>query len=177
MKHELAIWGDPVLREKAEPVEEITEEVRELVQALLDERARLHGLGMAAPQLGVSLRVFVTCVDDHRPDGTVLMGHPLVYINPRLSNPSEESWMMEEGCLSIPGVRVTVERPLAITVTALDLEGNSFTQHLSGLHARVVMHENDHLNGVMIPDRTTRQQRKAVKKELDDLAKKQKRKT
>jgi peptide deformylase len=116
------------------------------------------GIGLAAPQVGVSHRLLVYRVE---PDSPV---QPLV--NPEIEWSSRDQETMEEGCLSLPGVHVEVERPLHIRVNAQDDKGDSIVVEASGLEARVIQHEVDHLDGVLILDRTSRDQRKEAVKAL-----------
>jgi peptide deformylase len=116
------------------------------------------GVGLAAPQLGVSQRLLVYRVG---PDAPII-----VLANPEVEWQSGESEVLDEGCLSIPGITVDVERPVHVRVRAVDEEGGDRTVEASGLEARVIQHEIDHLNGVLILDRTTREQRREAMRAL-----------
>jgi peptide deformylase len=118
------------------------------------------GVGLAAPQLGVSQRLLVYRVG---PDAPVV-----VLANPEVEWQSDESDVLDEGCLSIPGITVDVERPLYVRVRAVDEEGEDRTVEASGLEARVIQHEIDHLDGVLILDRTSREQRREAMRALRD---------
>ena len=133
-------YNDPVLRKKAEPVGEITDELRQLAQDLIDTCEEYNGIGIAAPQIGVSLRMFIVNLHDDNNPEELLPGHPLVLINPKLSKPSKETWSAPEGCLSIPKLYGEVSRPLKITVEAIDLDGNPIEKEFVGWEARVIMH-------------------------------------
>ena len=145
-------YGDPSLRTRARPVEvfdaALIEEVRRM-GALMDDAL---GIGLAATQLGVMHRVLVYRVDQDAPLG--------VLVNPVIEWRGDEVEALEEGCLSLPGVGVDVERPVRVRVTALDEQGSPLLVEASGLEARVIQHEVDHLDGVLILDRTSRDQRK-----------------
>jgi peptide deformylase len=145
-------YGDPVLKTRARPVEvfdaALVDEVRRM-GALMDDAL---GIGLAATQLGVMHRVLVYRVDQDAPLG--------VLVNPEIEWKGDEVESMEEGCLSLPGVGVEVERPIHVRVRASDERGAPLTIEASGLEARVIQHEIDHLDGVLILDRTTRDQRK-----------------
>jgi peptide deformylase len=151
-------YGDPVLRSTARPVEvfdaALTDEV-ERMGRLMDDAL---GIGLAATQLGVMHRVLVYKVDPEAPLG--------VLINPVIEWSGDELEVMEEGCLSLPGVGVEVERPVHVRVTAKDETGAPLTVEASGLEARVIQHEIDHLDGVLILDRTPRDQRKQAMRAL-----------
>lgn len=155
-------YGDPALRRRADEVAEMTDELRRLIVELRETRHLHEGAGVAAPQVGGRLRVFLARLDDFDAAGHFVEGPLLVFINPKLSNPSKETEVMDEGCLSIPGIRVPVERPVAITVDALDEDGKPFKLELRGLPARIIMHENDHLNGTLTVDRTPKKVRNMI---------------
>ncbi|MDP1834750.1 MAG: peptide deformylase [Chlamydiales bacterium] len=168
----LVYYGSPILRQKAEPIGEITDVVKELAREMSEWVRQHRGLGLAAPQVGYSWRLFVVCFPTYASDGRMLTGKEVtVFINPRLSRPSKELWTREEACFSIPGVYCPVSRPMHITVEAMDLEGNTFSIDLDGLPARIVMHENDHINGVLIVDRISAKERRAFDTLLRKIAK------
>jgi peptide deformylase len=145
-------YGDPVLRARARPVERfdaaLADEVKRM-GALMDDAL---GIGLAATQLGVMHRVLVYRVEPEAPLG--------VLVNPTIEWSGDEAETMEEGCLSLPGVGVEVERPVRVRVSAQDETGAQLVVEASGLEARVIQHEVDHLDGVLILDRTSRDQRK-----------------
>jgi peptide deformylase len=145
-------YGDPVLRSRARPVEVFDDGLADEVKrmgALMDDAL---GIGLAATQLGVMHRVLVYRVEPDAPLG--------VLVNPEIEWFGEELETMEEGCLSLPGVGVDVERPVQVRVRALDATGAPLELEASGLEARVIQHEVDHLDGVLILDRTSRDERK-----------------
>jgi peptide deformylase len=172
MKLPLCYIGDPVLREKAKPISTITDEIRQLAFDMIETMHATNGLGLAAPQVGQSLRLFVCIVVEEAPDGRHKTDQVRVYINPKIESVSEEMVAMNEGCLSIPGLYNDVLRPRTITVTSLDEEGRQITETISGWHARVVLHENDHLNGVLFIDRLPLKQRKKIEDEVKRIKKK-----
>ncbi len=149
----LVYYGDRQLRASSQPILEITPEIRALVENMIETMDARHGIGLAAPQVGYLLRLFVLRNYIENAEGDLSVSEPRVYINPKLSQPSSETEIASEGCLSIPGIRGDVERPLSILVEATDLEGNRFEERVVGYNARVRMHENDHLNGVLFIDR------------------------
>ncbi len=171
MNLNLTYYGNPILRTKAASIAEITDEVRELAAAMVNWVNKHNGLGLAAPQVGHSIRLFVACFPEEEVDGTLTHGDKVyIYINPQLSNPTEEIWSRPEACFSIPGIYPEVVRPVGISVQAIDLEGNSFEQTLRGLPARIIMHENDHINGVLMIDRCSKQERKQWERALKTLS-------
>lgn len=154
MIRELTYLGNPILRRRADEVNNIDAHILQLIQDMEDTLMTQKGVGLAAPQIGESLRIFISTVETETSDGElVFFSKPQVFINPKLTNPGSNKVIGKEGCLSIPGLRGYVARPDSITVTALNLQGEEFVMHLTGFAARVVMHENDHLNGVLYIDR------------------------
>jgi peptide deformylase len=145
-------YGDPALRTRARPVEvfdtALADEVRRMGK-LMDDAL---GIGLAATQLGVMHRLLVYRAEQDSPLG--------VLVNPVIEWRGDEVDTLEEGCLSLPGVGVEVERPVEIRVRAFDERGEPLELEVSGLEARVIQHEVDHLDGVLILDRTSREQRK-----------------
>jgi peptide deformylase len=144
-------YGDPVLRMTAREVTDFDDDLRRLVTRLTDLMHDAQGVGLAATQVGVVRRVFVFEPDDEGPRALV---------NPRLTVDGEERDLDEEGCLSLQGVRVPVERPTAVTLEARTPDGGEVVYRLEGYAARVAQHELDHLDGVLIVDRTDDEHRK-----------------
>jgi len=168
----LHYYGDQLLRTKCAPVEEVTEEIQELVSNMIETMDALKGLGIAAPQVGHLIRLFVVRNYIELPDGELSLSEPFVYINPVISNPSMKKVSDTEGCLSIPGIREEVERPLKIRIEATNLKGERFVEELEGYNARSRMHENDHLNGVLFTDRLNLRKRKKIDPFLRAIKKK-----
>ncbi len=154
MIREIRLFGDPVLREPAEPVAAIDDDVRALVADLVETMYEADGVGLAAPQVGVGLRVIV--VDTREEEGV----GALALINPRIADASAETDKAEEGCLSIPGIADIVERPVRVVVEALDPDGEPVRIQADGLSARALQHEVDHLDGVLFLDRLSALKRK-----------------
>jgi peptide deformylase len=150
--------GDPVLKSRATPVDRFDDSLRRQVSRMAGIMHDALGVGLAAPQLGISQRLLVYRVG---PDAPVT-----VLANPELEWASGDSELGEEGCLSIPGVLVDVDRPVHVRVRGLDEEGEQRMVEASGLEARVIQHEMDHLDGVLILERTSREERKRALREL-----------
>lgn len=146
MPRQLVLYPDPVLRRRAAEIERIDDSTRELVADLVRLLEEHRGAGIAAPQAGESVRLFLVA-------GPEAGASPAVFINPRLHDPGRESVSASEGCLSLPEIGGEVVRPKRISITALDLEGREFTLTSEEFPARVWQHEMDHLDGVLILDR------------------------
>jgi len=151
----IRLFGDPVLRTPAEPVTDFDAELRRLVRDLTDTMVEAPGLGLAAPQIGVGLRVFTYCIDD-------VLGH---LINPslRLSEAEETD---DEGCLSFPGLSYPTRRSHGVVAAGFDMHGEPVTLAGTGQLARCIQHETDHLDGVLFIDRLDAAQRKLAMKEI-----------
>jgi peptide deformylase len=154
-------FGDPVLRTKARPVEVFDERLREEVARMGLLMTDALGIGLAATQLGVAHRLLVYRVEPDSPVNAL--------VNPEIEWTSRDEETFEEGCLSLPGVIVDVERPVHVRVRARDERGEEVLVEASGLEARVIQHEMDHLDGVLILDRAPKEQRKEAMRALREL--------
>lgn len=152
---DIRLFGDPVLRTPAEPVVDFDKELRRLVADLTDTMREAPGAGLAAPQIGVGLRVFTWWVDDE-------LGH---LCNPVLEL-SEETQEGEEGCLSFPGIYCDTPRAMRVAAQGMNMYGDPVTIEGSELLARCIQHETDHLDGVLFIDRMDKAQRRLVMKEI-----------
>ena len=160
MKLDIRKYGDPILREKAVPVENVDDRIRTLAKNMIETiRDDNSGVGLAAQQVGETVAICVIEVPaeyDADDQGVRLNPEakmPLVLMNPEIIEASKETEVRDEGCLSFPGIFAPVRRPLEITVEFLDLNGQTQTLHLKQFIARVVQHEMDHLHGVLLVDR------------------------
>ncbi len=161
----IVIYGDPVLREEAQPVDEINQETKDLVSQLTDTLKKARGLGLAANQIGVAKRVFVIDLS------AIDINESLrVLINPEIVETSAEEVELEEGCLSFPDLYLKVTRPERVKVRAIDLEGNQFEMTVDGMAARAVLHEFDHLQGKLFIDRVSPLTRTMIRGRLKKLA-------
>ena len=146
-------FGDPVLRSQTRAVEDFGEDLRAEAERMIALMNDAFGIGLAAPQVGSSRRLLVYQVGDQR---------PVALANPVIEWSSDDAEEFQEGCLSLPGVEVDVERPVHVRISAHDVDGQLLRVEASGLEARVIQHEMDHLDGVLIIDRASRDQRKAA---------------
>jgi len=150
-------YGDPILRRRAEPVGEVTPEIRAILRDMIDTMYREVGVGLAAPQVGISLRLMV--VDDEKGRG------PRALVNPEIVDQGGRV-VAEEGCLSIPGIFAPVARAEWVRLEAQDEEGQPVTVETKGLYARVIQHEMDHLDGVLFIDRLDPARRDRIKRAI-----------
>lgn len=136
--------GEEILRQTAQPVPEVNDEIRTLIEDMYETMDAADGVGLAAPQVGKNMRLFVLMADD---------GIRRAFINPQIIKTSEELGEYDEGCLSLPKLYETITRPVAVTVQALNEKGKPFTLEADGLLARIIQHEYDHLDGILFIDR------------------------
>jgi len=151
----LRTFGDPVLRQRAAEVEELDGDLARLAETMVATMYEAIGLGLAAPQVGVLKRMYTYDVGDG----------PAVLINPQIVD-SHGEWTYDEGCLSIPDVHVEIVRPKVVTVQGIDLDGKEVVLEGDELMGRLIQHEIDHLDGVLMLDRLEPDQRKAVLREM-----------
>ncbi|MEO5511386.1 MAG: peptide deformylase [Longimicrobiales bacterium] len=168
---EVKLLGEPVLRKRADEVQlqinsdasaqmpkfEMTDDLRKLIADMFDTMYAEEGIGLAAPQIGESVRVIV--VDPHE-EGV----EPFALVNPRITEFSDETDRAEEGCLSVPGLREVVERPMQVVVEGIDPAGRPTRIEAGGLVARILQHEVDHIDGIMFLDRVSPLKRKMLLK-------------
>jgi peptide deformylase len=174
----IVLYGNPVLRVKCRPVTEVTQEIRNLAANMLETMYDAHGVGLAAPQIGIPLQMAVIDVS-HDPEAVSYLringedrdladAMPLVFLNPKL-NLGKDKDVDHEGCLSIPGLRDKVRRSSDINVTYTTLEGETVTLECDGLLGRAFQHEIDHLNGILFIDRLSAAAKIGAKRRLKRL--------
>ena len=163
---QLRIYPDPILRQRCQAVTEVDSQVQGCIDRMFELMYEHQGIGLAAPQAGWDARVFVINVYGSSEEET----EELVFVNPQVELiDREEGDSFEEGCLSLPGIRLNVERPPRVKVHALDREGNAFTLEADELLSRCIQHENDHLDGIMIPSRVSTLHRMSIRGKLREL--------
>jgi peptide deformylase len=176
----LRLDGDPVLRKRARPVAAVTAAVRDLARRMVQTLYASHGIGLAAPQVGRSLRLIV--VDTRHPEqppgpqaspGEILLEPrmPLVLVNPDVVRSSHERSVCSEGCLSVPQIYADVARPERVVVKAQTLDGQEFEVECAGLLGRCLQHEIDHLNGILFIDRLTKTEFARIARDVTALEK------
>jgi peptide deformylase len=164
---ELAYYGDPILRKKAEPILEFNDEVKQLAADLIETMHHTkNGVGLATPQVRRSLAMFVVQFPNPANKEKWTPGANEVVINPKILSFSDEEWFYSEGCLSLPGLYCKIKRPLKIKLQFQNLQGEILVKDFEGYEARMLLHENDHLNGVLFIDRLDPKERKRIEQEV-----------
>jgi peptide deformylase len=167
---DIVLMGDPVLRREADEITVFDDELRSLVRDMFETMYHADGIGLAAPQIGISKRIIV--VDLRRPDGDDEDdGEPerVAIVNPTLTHESRETYKQSEGCLSIPGLEEIVERPLAVRVEGKDPDGNDLVIEAEDLFGRALQHEIDHVDGILFIDRVSALKRRMLLKKWKKL--------
>ncbi len=158
--HEIRTFGDPVLKSRAAPVKDFDDSLKQLAEDMLRIMYEAEGAGLAANQIGRLKRIFVAA---HEDEGEL---REFIVVNPVIEERSEAQEKDVEGCLSIPGIGVEVERPVAVTLKGQDLSGAPMRVEAEGRLARIFQHEMDHLDGILMLDRTDRESRKSAMREM-----------
>ena len=157
---------DPLLRQISSPVEEVTDELRALIDDMFDTMYAAPGIGLAAIQVGVPKRVLVIDLQEPEEEDGPPVRDPLVFINPEILSESEETKPYNEGCLSVPEMYAEVERPAEIRARWLDRDGESHEEDIDGMLAVCLQHEMDHLEGILFIDHLSRLKREMILKKL-----------
>ena len=168
MIYPIVVFGDPILKKRAVDISENTPEIQKLVSDMFETMYEANGVGLAAPQIGKGIRLFV--VDAEPLDKEKLKGFKKVFINPEILEESGEEWGFEEGCLSIPGIRTEVKRHANVKLKYLD---ENFVEHIEdfdGFKARVIQHEFDHLEGVLFVDLVSPIKKQLIKSKLTNIS-------
>jgi peptide deformylase len=171
-------YGHPVLRQVGKDIQPDYSGLSNLINDMWETMYRAHGMGLAAPQVNQSIRLFVIDTEqvyenydeEERRLFSGEIGLRKVFINARITSTAGAPWSCDEGCLSLPGFREDVSRPDAITISYQDENFNSFTEIYKGLNARVIQHEYDHIEGKLFIDHISLLKRKMLKKKLDDIS-------
>ena len=164
MKFQILIYGNPVLRKKSVPITEFNEDLKKLSEDMIETMMNADGVGLAAPQIGKNIRIVIVDPDPSQ-NGLTRM----ILVNPEITPITENKEVMEEGCLSVPGIYGRVKRPTDLRVKAQDLDGKPIEFETRGFFSRVIQHEIDHLDGVIFTDKVLPKDKKKVEKELKEL--------
>lgn len=169
MIYPVTVFGDPILRKKAEPVTNDFQDLKGFIENMFDTMYNSDGVGLAAPQVGKAIRIFV--IDSDIDDEDELPGIKKAFINPEIVEKSGEEWVMNEGCLSLPEIREDVLRPETVKIKYFDEEFNEHVETYSGFTSRVIQHEYDHLEGVMFVDYLNPLRKRILKSKLSAISK------
>ncbi len=164
-------YGNTVLRKVAEPIDADYPDLKELVQNMRETMAHAEGIGLAAPQVGLPIRLLVIDLSPFKESEPEIADFKVTMINPEMVEESEETVTYEEGCLSIPGINETVTRPERIVINYLDEDFNEHEEAFDGFKARVIQHEYDHLEGHLFTDRINPLRRQLIKTKLTNITK------
>jgi len=171
MIYPIVVYGSPILRHVAKEINSNYPNLKTLVSDMFETMYKSDGMGLAAPQIGKSIRIFVVDATVLADEDPTLKDFKKAFINPKLQVLGEETVVMNEGCLSLPKVREDVDRHNKIKITYFDENWNFFDEEYEGLKARIIQHEYDHLDGVLFVDRINPLRRKLLKGKLYDITK------
>ncbi len=168
-------YGDPILRKKAVEIDEDYPDLSLLIEDMFETMYQSQGVGLAAPQIGLSIRMFIVdaapFIDDDEEDVEGIRDFKRVFINPIILEETGQEWKFEEGCLTIPGIREDVSRKPNIVIEYYNEKFELVEEELSGLAARVVQHEYDHIEGVLFTDKINPLKKQLLKGKLGDITK------
>jgi len=170
MKYPITVYGDTILRKKAEPIKKDTERLNEIIENMWETMYYADGVGLAAPQAGLSIRMFVIDASSGADEEPELKYFKKTFINPEIIELTGEPWVMNEGCLSLPEIREDVTRPDTVRLKYFD---ENFVEHdevFSGFAGRVIQHEFDHLEGKLFIDYLSPLRKRLLKSKLNDIA-------
>ena len=171
MVYPIIMYGDPVLRKRAKEVEKGSIDIKAFIQDMFETMYAAHGIGLAAPQIGKSIRIFVvdgTTLNEEEEDMT---GFKKAFINPEIVDEEGEEWEFEEGCLSIPNIRENVSRLEKVKIRFVDEDWKVHEEEYDGVKARIIQHEYDHLEGKMFIDYLSPLKKRMLKGKLADISK------
>lgn len=171
----IVAYGDPVLRQRAEPISPDYPALEQVISDMFETMYNASGVGLAAPQIGLSIRIFVVDGSPMDPREEIaepeMDGFKGVFINPRKVEENEKPWPFEEGCLSIPGLRENVNRPNRLVLNYYDEHWNQHTNVFTGMRARILQHEYDHLEGVLFTDYASSFRKRLLRPKLSRISK------
>lgn len=171
MIYPVTVYGDPILRKKTEDIDKNYEGLKKLAEDMFETMHNADGVGIAAPQIGLSLRIFVVDLSPLGEDYPELSNFRKAFVNPHILTREGEEVLIDEGCLSLPGIREDVPREDHIRIKYYDLDWNEHDETYTGYPARVLQHEYDHLDGILFIDRCSAFKRRLLKGKLTDISK------
>ncbi|HEX9650667.1 MAG TPA: peptide deformylase [Cyclobacteriaceae bacterium] len=169
MIYPIIVYGDPILKKRAEEIKKNELDVLQLAEDMFETMYNASGVGLAAPQIGISKRIFV--IDGSAVEEPQLEGFKKIFINPEIKDEDGLPWPYEEGCLSIPNIREDILRNPKIRVTYLDENWEEHTEEYEGLKARIIQHEYDHLEGILFTDYLSGFKKRLLKGKLQNIKK------
>lgn len=170
MKYPITVYGDLILRKRAKEIEEDMEGLNEIIENMWETMYYADGVGLAAPQAGLSIRMFVIDGSAGADEEPELKDFKKVFINPEIIELSGDSWVMNEGCLSLPEIREDVSRPDTVRIKYFDENFKEHDEEFSGFAGRVIQHEFDHLEGKLFVDYLSPLRKRLLKSKLNDIA-------
>lgn len=171
MIYPIVAYGDPVLRKKAAPISADYPKLTELVDNMFKTMYHSQGVGLAAPQIGLAIRLFIIDSTPFSEDDPGADGFKRVFINAEIIDQEGDKWKFNEGCLSIPGIREDVERKSRLVIKYQDINFESHTEEYEGIKARIIQHEYDHIEGILFTDHLSPLKKTLLKGRLLDISK------
>lgn len=171
MIYPIVVFGDPVLKKPADDIEEGSIDMKEFVEDMFETMYEANGIGLAAPQIGRSIRMFIVDGSPLEEEEEDMDDFKKVFINPEILWEEGKEWAFEEGCLSIPGVREEVHRPPKLRINYLDENFEEHEEEFDGMQARIIQHEYDHIEGILFTDHLSPLKRRLLKGKLNNISK------
>lgn len=171
MIYPIVAYGDPILKKKSQDIEEGAVDVKQLSEDMFETMYNANGVGLAAPQIGKSLRMFVIDGAPMHDDDHNLIGFKKVFINPQIIKEEGREWGFEEGCLSIPGIREEILRNERVQIRYFDENWEEHEDNFLGLKARIIQHEYDHIEGILFTDHLTGFKKRLLRGKLTNISK------
>ena len=171
MKYPIIAYGDPVLRRKATSIEPAEyPHITKIIEDMFETMYAAHGIGLAAPQVGLSMRLFIIDADTFADEDPALKGFKKVFINACIEEESGEEWAFNEGCLSIPDIREDVYRQPVVRLSYYDENWKHHDETFKGMAARIIQHEYDHIEGKLFTDKLSPLRKRLIEKKLTDIS-------
>ncbi len=171
MKLPIIAYGDPILRKKASEIEPNHAELDAIISNMFETMYAAHGVGLAAPQVGLSIRLFIVDAKPFAEDQEGLADLKKIFINAQILEENGDKWSFNEGCLSIPDIREDIQRQETIRISYLDEKGNAHEETYSGMAARIIQHEYDHIEGKLFVDKLSPLRKAMLKSKLESISK------
>ena len=171
MIYPIVAYGDPVLKKEAEEIDEKYPRLKNLIVSMYETMSKANGVGLAAPQIGLSIRIFIIDASAFAEDHPELKGYRKTFINPIIVEEAGIKYEFNEGCLSIPGIREDINRQPEVVVEYFDEKFNLKEEKFNGIPARIIQHEYDHLEGILFTDLVSPFKKKLLKGKLSDISK------